>query len=122
MIIGVGIDIVNNQRIKELYQTYKDDFLKKILSTSELQLYAPDTSIEHLSGIFAVKEATIKACSNIDKRLKFHDIVVMNNENGAPYIEIDSHKLTQKFTNLTYHVSISHEQQYSVAIVICERN
>ena len=35
MILGIGTDLVNNKKIKKIYQKYGDRFLNKILSANE---------------------------------------------------------------------------------------
>ena len=61
-IFGVGIDIVEIQRIKETYSRYGERFARKILSNSELRnFYKNKNKISFLAKRFAAKEAVGKA-------------------------------------------------------------
>lgn len=103
----VGIDIVENRRIREILDRYGQRFLRKILTENEMQYVAKKTrKVETISGIFAAKEAFIKARK---RKVALKEIEVLHEE-GAPYIRFDG----ATFRN----VSISHERDYSVSIVI----
>ncbi len=108
----IGIDIVENARMHG-----KDiDFIKRILSEKEFVIYSnysnEQRKIEYLSSRFAAKEALFKAYKKGDKNLNYNDISILNDEVGAPYIEINDCLID------TLEVSISHEKNYSVAIVM----
>ncbi len=115
MIIGIGIDIVELNRIKEITDK-QPRFPKRILTVSELSVYSTLSDwrkIEFLAGRFAAKEAYSKAVgTGIDKSLDFTDIEVLNNEQGKPNINISS--------SYHIHLSISHSKEYAVAQVIIE--
>lgn len=108
----IGIDIIENQRMIN-----KDDsFIKRILSLKEYEKYVSfnneQRKLEYLSSRFACKEALFKACKVGNKDLNYTDISILNDLNNAPYIEIRNEKKSE------FEVSISHEKNYSVAIVI----
>ncbi|MGN1182333.1 MAG: holo-ACP synthase [Faecalibacillus sp.] len=104
MIKGIGVDICDLNRLKNM-----DQLAKRILHSNEYQLYLSKKTDklkrEFLGGRFAVKEAYVKACGMKDFQL----ICCLNDENGKPYIEND-----------TCHVSISHENDYVIAFIIAE--
>jgi holo-[acyl-carrier protein] synthase len=122
MIVGIGIDIVDNRRIRDLYQRYGDAFIKKILHENEMGNIKEGNIIERLSGTFATKEAVIKALSHIhDKDIMPSDIIVFHNEHGSPFVKLDSRR-EPIGEGLSIHISISHEVEYSVAMAVIERN
>ncbi len=108
----IGIDLVENKRMLNK----SDSFIKRILSIKELDRYNSITDdnrkVQYLASRFASKEAIFKACKVGNKDLNYSDISVLNDENNAPYIEIE------KYPNLKFNISISHEENYSVAIVM----
>jgi holo-[acyl-carrier protein] synthase len=106
-ILGLGIDIVENDRIKKRM----NEFANKILNEKELitynNLYQKE-KLEFLAGRFAIKEAIIKAlnCASIN----MENITIQNNKDGSPKCKLNNKKKVL--------ISISHEKNYSVGIAI----
>jgi len=116
----VGIDIVENDRIKEIKSLEK--FLNKIFP--EGLSYCKENRIGEFYGCiaarFALKEAFIKAFSKLDIKIFFSDIKIIS---GGKNLKVEfSEKLQnilkEKNINLKFDFSISHERKYSVATVI----
>ncbi|MBN2876388.1 MAG: holo-ACP synthase [Bacilli bacterium] len=111
MIIGIGIDIVQNNRIK-LEQA------RRILSEVETErfgiLSTDSRKLEYLAGRFAVKEAIIKAIGNTSHQLGMRDLTILNDEKGMPFLH------SPKLENILIHISISHEKEYSVGFCVLE--
>ncbi len=108
----IGIDIVENERMLN-----KDiEFIKRILSDKEFDIYnkfsIEQRKIEYLASRFAAKEAVFKAFKVGNKDLNYKDISILNDEYGAPFIELKGE------TDKSLNISISHEKNYSVAIVM----
>ncbi len=104
----IGVDIVQVSRIKDSYDRFGDRFLKKILSEKEIEK-AKDRKemFTFIAGRFAAREAYVKATG--DKSVEFSKLVVENTEDGKPYFA-DKEKI---------QLSISHEKDYAVAVVLC---
>ena len=124
MIFGIGTDIVNLERIKNLDSLER--FAKKILSEGELEEFKSLTDEKKISFIakqFAAKEAVSKALgTGIGKGVKLNEIEILRNENGKPYICIIGN-LSNIFNDLGIiktHVSLSDENKYALAFVILE--
>ena len=108
MIVGVGCDIVEIQRLSK----HQEKLASRILTKNEYRLYQQydvNRQLEFLAGRFAAKEAIIKA---LDQPKLLSDIEVLNNDGGKPQCQLG---------NYTIHVSISHEKQYAMAYAICEK-
>lgn len=105
--MGIGIDIVENQRIEKSISDY---FLNFVLSKEELEIYNNKPSkkkqIEFLAGRFAVKEAIIKAMADVELPYR-NELVILNDDNGKPFVKYKDYKIL---------ISISHEKKYSVGI------
>ncbi len=108
MKVLTGIDIIYLPRFKKLLQ--KKGFIKRIFTESEYQNTLP----QHLAGLFAVKEAFFKATQI--KIKKWHQLAVLNKENGKPYIQYDKNLLNLKIESID--ISISHDKNYVVGNVI----
>lgn len=122
MIVGSGIDIVQNLRISKALTTHKLKFLKKILTKDELtEINTKEISIQHIAGIFTAKEAVIKSLSNyLGFSLNFQEIIIKKNINNVPIIDICSKRAKDKLSNINLVVSISHEKHSSIALAIAE--
>ncbi len=100
MIKGIGIDIVEHERVNL-------KLAPRVLSTNEYQEFTnTKRQIEYFASRFAAKEAVIKATN---KKYLLRDIEFKNLESG---------KLVSNIEGI--HVSISHEKKYSVAMAVWE--
>ena len=83
-IIGIGVDIVNNNRLKKLVKN--KNFLSRIFTNKEQILSKSlKNKINFYSKRFAAKEAFSKATGfGISKNLNFKDIEIKNNKKGKP--------------------------------------
>ena len=118
--IFIGNDIVEVSRIKRISSIYKGQFLNKIFSKKEINIIKQENKDAiYLSGKFAAKEASKKALmsSRLIKNISFKRIQVLNEKNGAPYIDLDS--LILKDIK-SFKVSISHTGTYATAFSILE--
>lgn len=116
MIKGIGIDIVEIARISSGIE-------RKVLSEKEISIFnnfkGEHRKKEFIAGRFSVKEALIKA---IGVFISYKKITVLNDENGKPYFDDETLKyIKNKFGDCIIHLSISHEKNYAVSIVVIER-
>ncbi|GGM34320.1 holo-[acyl-carrier-protein] synthase [Paraliobacillus quinghaiensis] len=118
MILGIGIDIIEIERIKQIVNR-NARIADKILTANEkkqwLQCDNEKRKIEFLAGRFAAKEAFSKAMGTGIGKLGWHDIEVQTNVHGAPIIRSES-------TVDNVFVSISHSDLYVVSQVIIEQS
>ncbi len=127
-ILGTGIDIVENYRLKEILLKKKSNFKKRIFTINEV-LYCEkkSNSISCYAKRFAAKEAFAKALGiGFRKNINFKDIEVVNNTYGKPYISINkkiANKIRTLFKVKKFNIllSISDEKKYSIASVIISK-
>lgn len=115
----IGVDLTSIKRIESLVKKYDIVFLKKILNDNEISLvkYNSSFNIHRIAGFFAAKEALSKALGcGIGKDLRFCDIHIYKNSNGAPKVYL-SPALMKKFNIREISLSISHDRDYAVAVV-----
>lgn len=86
MIYGIGIDIIEIDRIQKSIERFGDRFLKRIFTEKELEYSLNKANkYQHLAARFAAKEAIAKALSfNGDNGFSWHDIEIVNKPNGRP--------------------------------------
>lgn len=108
MMLGLGIDLVKNSRI---IKSCNEDFINQILTKKEQEDYYHRNGRkkdEYLCGRFAAKEAIIKAVSEYDNPHML-EIEILNNDIGMPIV---------KFKDYNIILSISHEEEYTIAETI----
>lgn len=116
MIEGIGIDIVEMERIHRVMRR-QVRFPERILTEREIQLFerlGSQRRLEFLAGHFAAKEAYAKALgTGIGEFLSWRDIEMIADETGKPLM------MAKTSTN-HIHVSITHTKEYAAAQVILE--
>ena len=124
-IVGIGVDIIENKRIKNSLKNLK--FKKRIYSTKELaQSSLSKNKVGFFSKRFAAKEAFAKALgTGFRGNLNFKDIEIVNDKKGKPYY-LKSKKISKiiykNFNIKKYNcfLSISDEKDYSTAFTIIQ--
>ena len=121
--IGVGVDIIENLRIKKSISNKK--FLSRIFSNDEiLKSQKINNKTCFFSKRFAAKEAFSKALgTGFRKGLNFNDISVVNDRYGKPSIKMNNkikNIINKRFKKKGVNVflSISDEKKYSIAFVV----
>jgi len=124
--LGIGVDIVQNSRIKKSITNEK--FLLRIFTNDEInKSKKTKNKTTFFSKRFAAKEAFSKALgTGFRETLNFKDISITNNKCGKPSIKINNklHNLiNKKFKTKKINVllSISDESKHSIAFVILEK-
>ena len=120
MIAGIGIDVIDVERIEKILCDNNGDRFMERTFTPEEQKYCNKfkNPFPRYAGRFAVKEAFIKAANHLCENLSLKEIETVNASSGAPSISIISKKFDRKKYNI--HVSISHTDRTAGAFVIIE--
>ena len=124
-ILGIGVDIIENKRIKNSIKNHR--FKERIYSSKELKQSAlSKDKIGYFSKRFAAKEAFAKALgTGFRNSLNFKDIEIMNDKLGKPYY-VKTNKIAQiikkefKVKSFNCFLSISDEKDYSTAFTIIQ--
>ena len=125
-IIGIGVDIINNKRIKSSIKN--KNFITRIFGKKEILISKKiKNKSNYFSKRFAAKEAFAKALgTGFRDNLNFKDIQIINNKVGKPHYLI-SEKITnlvkkkKKIKNFNLFLSISDEKEYSIAFTIIQK-
>jgi len=125
MIVGIGTDIVQLQRIKRLWLRFGERFAKKILAPSELiSLASKKDPVAFLAKRFAIKEAAAKALGlGFREGLSWSHISISHDAFGKPQLILSEHALhqAQQLGVNQQHITVSDEQEYAVAFVVLEK-
>ncbi|HLC16157.1 MAG TPA: holo-ACP synthase [Thermodesulfovibrionia bacterium] len=124
MIYGIGVDIVKIERIRKAVERQSQKFLARVFTENEIDFcYKRSDPYQAFAARFAAKEALLKSVGKgiLNPLL---DIDIRNLDTGKPYIHL-SGKLERFFMENKLHpihLSLSHEKEYAVALVVVEKN
>jgi holo-[acyl-carrier protein] synthase len=125
MIVGIGIDIVEHERIARIHERYHDRFAERILDRLEMEDYRKAPSpVRFLAKRFAAKEAASKALgTGIASGITLVMLCVRHDDNGKPLLELNGE--AENYANslgvTARWLSISDEENHSVAMVVLEK-
>jgi holo-[acyl-carrier protein] synthase len=123
MIIGIGTDIIEVNRIENLLNKQKR-FRERIFTPSEIEYCEHKiNSAQNFAARFAVKEAFLKAMgTGWREGITFKEIEVMNNKKGKPELVLSgtAKMLTEEIGVTNIQVSISHLKDLAIGMVILE--
>lgn len=124
MILGIGTDIVEIERIQTALQR-TPKLAERILESREYQTFqSVESKARFLAKRFAAKEATAKALgTGIARGVSWKDISIDQDELGKPLLALSGGALdvAQRLGVTDWHLSYSDEKQYVVAQVIAEK-
>ena len=125
-IIGAGVDIVENSRIKK--SILSNSFLNRIFTTEEILISKNmRNKSSYFAKRFAAKEAFVKSLgTGFRNGFDFQDISVINDKLGKPSFFISKKiknmiKKKFKINTFNFFLSISDEKKYSIAFVIFQK-
>ncbi len=124
MIIGIGVDIIEIDRIRKSIDRFGDHFLNKIYTKKELDYcLAKHNKYQHLAARFAAKEAIYKAiASGWEKEATWKNIEITNEQNGLPTVKFLG-KLNEFVSDgKEIKISLSHSENYVVAVALVYKN
>ncbi|HSL87968.1 MAG TPA: holo-ACP synthase [Ignavibacteriaceae bacterium] len=120
MILGIGIDIIEIDRVKESIDRFGDHFLNKIYTPNELEYcLSKHNKYQHFAARFAAKEAIYKALSSEwGSDISWQDMDIMNEPNGLPVVKFSGN--LKEFVNKdkSIKISMSHSDNYVACVAI----
>lgn len=124
MIAGIGIDVIELERIGRAIERYGDHFLEHVFSDVE-RLAAPGGvgKVSYYGGRWAAKEAVAKALgTGIGESCRWKEICVVSGPGGDPAIVLSgaAAETAERMGIHQVHVSISHERKLACANAVAE--
>jgi holo-[acyl-carrier protein] synthase len=122
VIVGVGVDLVEVDRVGRSADRFGDRFLKRIYHPRELEQTRGDR-VQYLASRFAVKEALFKALgTGWSRGVRWIDVEVRNLPNGQPVLALhgEAARRAEEIGADRYHVSITHTAGHAAAVVVLE--
>lgn len=123
-ILGIGMDLVETQRIERSLERFGERFLHRVFTDGEIAYcQAMKYPARHFAARFAAKEAVSKAFgTGIGKAMGWRDIDVHRETSGRPFVVLEGGAkelaATRKVTAVW--VSLSHTDEYSAASAVLE--
>lgn len=118
MIIGVGTDLIEIERVQKA--CVKEGFLRRCFTEKEQAIIAKRS--KSAAGNFAVKEAVSKVLGTGVRNFNLTDIEVLRDDLGKPYVVLHNgaKELAQKLGIKNIHVSISDTDDMAMAFAVGE--
>lgn len=125
MIVGIGVDIVDIERVRALLARYEERFVSRVFTDAE-KGYARRgvNTAERFAGRFAVKEAVLKAFgTGKSQGILWRDVETVPGPMGRPKVNLygNAIKYLKKLDGGDVHVTITHDGGKAVAFVIIEK-
>lgn len=124
MIVGIGTDIIEIERIKRAVER-TSRFVDKLLTPRERENIkgGNKSAYASIAGIFAAKEAMSKALGTGFVSFEMVDIEILKDQKGKPFVKLyNGAKIRADELGIQQiHVTISHCNTYATAFVIIEK-
>jgi holo-[acyl-carrier protein] synthase len=124
MIIGTGVDLVEIMRFRKVIDRLKDRFIVRVFTPGEQQFCMQHKDpVPHLAVRFAAKEALFKALgTGWAKGVTWLDVEVQRERQDAPTMTLHgvAQKLSVSMGANKVHLSLSHSENWAIAMVILE--
>lgn len=121
MVNGIGVDILEIERIQHSIDQLGNNFLERIFTTEEIRYcQSKHNAGQHFAARFAAKEAVSKALATGWRGdFAWKDVEIMNDALGQPHVTLYG-KLKETLAGASIFVSLSHSRSHVVAMVIIE--
>lgn len=121
MVKGIGVDIIEIERIRRDIESLGSPFLEKVFTPLEIAYCTgKQNKHQHFAARFAAKEAVSKALSTgWAGEFRWKDVEVMNDASGQPRVTLAG-KLRERLADDGILITLSHSQHYVVAVALIE--
>jgi holo-[acyl-carrier protein] synthase len=124
MIIGMGIDVAEVSRIREVIESQTERFLRRVYTPDEVAYCEQfKNKFERYAGRFAAKEAAMKALgTGWSRGVRWVDVEIVRQRGGRPTISLkgEAKNIADGLGVKNIAVSITHTAEQAFAQVIFE--
>ena len=124
MIVGIGIDLEDVDRVRRSIERYGQRFLGRVYTPAEIAyVEAKANKYERYTARFAAKEAGMKALgTGWDKGVHWQHLEVVNQPDGCPTLVLSggAQRRAEALGAKRVHISLSHTRGSAIAQVILE--
>lgn len=123
-VVGIGIDIVEVDRVAKVIDRHGDRFLNRVFTAREISYCrSRHRRNEHFAARWAAKEAALKALRlAFEGTVSWRDMEVVSGEMGEPCLRLRgaAAHLAKKQGIARLHLTMSHVSSLAVACVVAE--
>ena len=123
MIVGIGLDLIEVERVRRAWARFGDRFVRRILTAAERASLHGDPAA-FLAARLAAKEAAFKALgTGWASGVTWRDVEVLRSPSGAPEIRLGgaAEEICARRGGAGVHVSLSHTRGHAAAVVVITR-
>lgn len=124
MIVGIGTDLADVDRVREVIERHGQRFIERIFTPREIvYVEGKANRFERYAARFAAKEAGMKAIGTGWRRgVRWKDFEVTNLPGGKPTLALYgvAAEVASKSGVKNLHLSLTHTAQQAMAVVILE--
>ncbi len=118
MVLGLGVDMVEVERIERAVARWGDAFVRRVYTTREIERAAAAvTQGPRLAARFAAKEAVMKALGVGWRALAWREIEITSDPQGRPVVALHgaARRIADDRGIVTILVTLSHTHEHAVA-------
>ena len=125
MIVGIGLDLVEIERVGRMIAINEDRALMRLFTFREVDYASKHANpMRHYAARLAAKEAAYKALSgnNLARAVSWKDIEVVVRDDGQPLLEFHGHarKRAAELGVTRAWVTLTHSETTAAAVVVLE--
>ena len=118
-IIAQGLDLIELERIEDVWRKHPEQFLNRILTAAE-RAYCESKKfpLPHIAGRFAAKEAILKVLGTGWRgQIAWTDMEIINDAAGRPEVRLSGHtaEVAAKLGISRVLISITHTEKVAAA-------
>jgi len=125
MISGMGVDLVEIDRIDKIIERWGDRFVQKVFADEEISYCRKHVlPAMHFAARFAAKEACLKALGiGLGMGVGLKEIWVSRSDKGVPSLIFadKARMLMEKQAIKCAHLSLTHTRRHAMAMVVLEK-
>ncbi|MCB1123732.1 MAG: holo-ACP synthase [Verrucomicrobiae bacterium] len=122
ILLNVGVDVIEVDRVKQVYERQKDRFLKRVFTEEEQEYcFSKSNPYPHLAARFAAKEAVSKAFSTgIGKLFGWKSSSIYHCPRMQPLVRLDEQgkALLDALNGTEVRITLSHTKATAVAVAV----
>jgi len=122
-VLGLGLDLVDLERIARLHARYGEAFSRRFCLPGERLEREGEALVQHLGGLFAAKEAVLKALgTGWAQGVGLLQVEVVRRPGGGPAVRLhgEAQARAERLGVSRVHLSITHERSYAAAVAVLE--
>jgi len=124
-VAGLGIDLCEIARITQALERHGARFIDRLFLPGEIRRSPSSPAFaEHVAGLFAAKEAAMKALGTGMRGVAFREIALVREPGGPPRLALlgRARERALRLSVAAAHVSITHDRHQAAAVVLLLRD